>query len=546
MKRRFLSFFLAAAAVLSLTACSDGSQPASSGSSQGAEASPGQVESLTIAITKDENTLAPFTYVSSTGLVANRLIYDTLFTTDENNDIIPWMVEEDYTVEDARVYTMTLREGLRFHNGQPVTPQDVAFSFTYPADQKVAGLRKIADKIQSIDILDEKTLRFTLKESDVNFLRDGFCVMRIICQSVYDGVEDGSQVTDSIGSGMYRLADYKVGQYYRLEAVEDYFAGTPRVKTINMPIMENASAVQQGLLAGELAASTSTVGVEVLDTFRSIQGMEVFSSAGYSPMMMNINNGRAPLDQADFRRALACAIDVNGIMATLYGDYCLPGTRGLVRSDLPYAVPGLDYTYDPQGAEALLDSLGYTQKNGDGIRLDREGKPLELELLVYANNPIRVRAAELIAQQLGQVGISIQVNAMEMDTVDAYVWPDFEVSKGRDYDLAMWGWGSSLSMTYLVELCASDYAIGVDNVCGYRSDAFDALVADRYAGISSQEEMTALLQDLQPIVADDIPLINFGFADSIQVCNTAAYDGWTPVKGGNIVNIFSFLPKAQG
>ena len=541
MKRKFLSLFLAAVAVVSLSACGGGAGESSAPSSDGG--AEGQAESLTIAITNDENTLAPYTYVSATGLTVNRLIYDTLFTTDENNEIIPWMVEEDYTVEDARVYTMTLKEGLRFHNGQPVTAEDVAFSFTYPATQSVAGLRSIANQVESVEVLDERTLRFTLTESDVNFLRDGFCVMRIVCKSVYDGVEDATQVTESVGSGMYRLVDYRVGQYYRLEAVEDYFAGTPRVKTINLPIMENDSAVQQGLLAGELDASTSTIGVEVLDTFRSLPQMTVYASAGYSPMLMNINNGRPPLDEADFRRAMAYAIDVNGIMGTLFGEYCQPGTRGLVRSDLPYAVPGLEYTYDPQAADQLLDSLGYTERNSGGIRLDQAGNPLELELLVYANNPIRIRAAELVAQQLAQVGISIQVTALEMDTVDAYVWPDFDVTKGRDYDLAMWGWGSSISMSYLVQLCAGDLAIGSDNLCGYQNDQFDALVASDYLGVTSTEEMTALLQQLQPIVADDIPLINFGFADTLQVCNTGAYDGWVPVMGGNVVNIFSFLPQ---
>ena len=95
------------------------------------DASIGGAETLTIAITKDENTLAPFTYVSGTGLTVNRLIYDTLMTTDTEDEIIPWMVEDDYEVVDFKEYTFTLKDGQKFHNGNPVTAEDIKFSFEY-------------------------------------------------------------------------------------------------------------------------------------------------------------------------------------------------------------------------------------------------------------------------------------------------------------------------------------------------------------------------------------------------------------------------------
>lgn len=541
MKRRFSCLLLAGLLGLSLAACAPrGSADPSKSQSAGAD----DPDTLTIAVTKDENTLAPFTYVSSTGLTVNRLVYDTLFTTDTDNNVIPWMVSDDYQVDaDSSVYTFSLLPGQKFHDGTPLTAEDVAFSFRYCAGQNVAQLRKIANQIEAIEILEGDTLRFTLKESNINFLRDGLCTMRIISKAIYENEPDGTLVTESVGSGMYRLAEYKPGQYYRLEAVGDYFRGAPRVRVLQMPIIEDPSAVQQSLLSGELAAATSTVGTEVLDAFRSKPGMTVFASAGYSPVMMNINCGRAPMDQSAFREALACAVDVSGIMHTLYGDYCSVGTRGLVRSDLPYAAEGLDYTYDPGRADTLLDTLGYTEKNAVGVRLDESGAPLSFEILVYANNPLRLRMAELISQQLRQVGLDLRVKAMEMDTVDAYVWPDFEVSKGRDYDFAMWGWGSSISPDYLVNLCAGDYESGGDNVCGYRSDAFDAVVDGALREVRNMDQMEDVLRQLQEIVAEDPPLINLGYPDSLQVCNTALYGGWKSMKGGNVVNVFTFLPE---
>ena len=545
--KKIVAAGLAVCTMAAMAACNgetsenQGSQTTSAG--QGLNAADKQVDSLTIAIGNDENTMAPFTYISGTGTIVNRLIYDTLLTTDLENNIIPWMVEDNYEVDaKSQVFTFTLKEGQKFHNGRPLTAEDVKFSFEYPADQNVAAYRKISNAIDKIEVLDAKTIRFTLKEPDINFLRDGFAQMRIICKDYYDGVADGTTVKESVGSGMYKLVEYKTGQYYKLEAVDDYFRGTPQVKNINMPIMKDNTAIQQGLLSGELDSSTTTVGVEVVDTIKAAKGLDIFANPGYAPEIFNMNNGEAPFNNVKFREAISYSIDVNTITETLYGEYATVGTKGAVRSDLPYAEPGLEYTYDTKKAEAILDELGYDQKNGDGIRLDENGKPLNFEILCYSSSTSRVRAAEMIAANLKQVGIQMDVKTMEMDTVDAYVWPDFEVSKGRDYDTAMWGWSSAITPTYLVSLCSSDFVTGGYNVCGYKSEAFDKLVNEKLDKVTTMEEMESLLRELQQVVAKENPLITLAYPDKLQVCNTERYGGWKVGKGANVVNIFTFLP----
>ncbi|MCI8514535.1 MAG: ABC transporter substrate-binding protein [Lachnospiraceae bacterium] len=528
--RRITGLFLATA-VLLLSACSQ--NPTESGDEG--------LSALTIAITSDENTLSPFTYVSGTGLTVNRLIYDTLFTVDLENRVIPWMVEEDYTAEDSRIFTFTLRDGLRFHDGDPVTAEDVKFSYEYPAKQNVSGQRKICNQIEKIEALDEKTVRFTLKETNVNFMRDGFAYIRILNDATFEGREDGRAVTETVGSGMYRLAEYKTGEYYRLEAAEDYFRGTPGVKSIYMPILSDSTAIQQALLAGELAASTGSVGAEMQETFEAADDLTVFSNAGYTPLIVNINNDRYPFDRKEFRQALGYAVDVNGICEILFGGYALPGTKGAVRSDLSYAMEGLAYEYSPEKAVEILEGLGYTEKNGDGVRLDEDGKPLRFTILTYSGNAIRSRACELMKEQLKKAGIELDIRSLDMDTADAYIWPDFEVANGRDYDLSIWGWSTANSLTYLISLCSSDFEIGTYNVCGYASEAFDGLVEERLSSVRTEADMEELLRELQAVIAEEVPLLTIAYPDTLQVCNTAMYDGWKAGKGANVVNIFSFL-----
>ncbi len=504
--------------------------------------SPATADSLVIAITKDENSLTPFTYVSSTGLTVNRLIYDTLFTTDPDNNVVPWMVEDDYSVSDGyRTFTLTLLEGQKFHDGTPVTSEDVAFSLQYPATQNVASQRKICNQIESIDCPDARTVIIHLAAPDINFLRGGLCEMRIISKAQYESVEDASTVHEAIGSGPYQLAEYKTGEYYVLQAVEDYFKGTPKVGRINMPIMTDSTAVQTSLLSGELAAATSSISIEMLETFNAAPGIEIFANPGYAPMIMNINNGAEILNDPVFRDALCYAVDVKGIMQTLYGEYCIVGTRGVIRPDMPYSVDGLDYVYDPQQANALLDAAGYPL-GADGIRMDKSGEtPCAFDILVYSGNTVRIRAAEMMAEQLKEIGVQLSVKVMEMDTVDAYVWPDFEVSAGRDYDLAMWGWGTSINPDFLVNMFSSDYSIGTYNVCGYVNAQVDEIVTGAYAAAEDEETLYAALREIQTIVAEDPGLICFGYADTLQACNTAQYSGFCAGKGMNVVNLYSFL-----
>lgn len=131
--------------------------------------------------------------------------------------------------------------------------------------------------------------------------------MRIINKDVYDGVTDPTTVKESIGSGMYKLVEYKTGEYYKLEAVEDYFRCDPQVSKINMPIVTDATAVQQGILSGEFAASTSTISVEVVDTFKNTPNLEVYSNDGYAPTILNFNNGEEAMQDVKFRQALSYA-----------------------------------------------------------------------------------------------------------------------------------------------------------------------------------------------------------------------------------------------
>lgn len=541
---KIAALFMAAALTVALaTGCSQQQNEQSSGSNQ--SASSAAVDSLTIAISADENTLTPFTYVhGSPGFDAMSLIYDTLFVRAPDNTIIPWMVKE-YSVEnDSKVYHITLEDGLKWHDGQPLTAEDVKFTFEYVLTQSRTRFSAIGKKVENIEVKNDKEFTITLKETDVNFINNSLTDLRIIPKHIYENEADATAVTSSVGSGMYKLVEYKSGEYYKLEAMEDYFKGSPKVKNLNLPIMTDKSSIQQGIISGQLAGSTTSVSAAVLDTFNNASGIDILKADGYAPTMLYFNCEREPFNNAKFRQAISLGIDMDTIIQQVALGHATKGTPNFIREDLEEAEKGLSYEYNVEKANQILDELGYNQKNSEGIRLDANGSPLHFSLLTYSDSTNRVRAAELISKQLKDIGIDVEVTSMESTAVDDKVWPEFDVSKGRDFDMTMWGWSAPVMLNggSLAALCSSDYAIGNDNIGGYKNDEFDKLVSN-YQSATTIEEANEASKEMQKFIANEYPFITLYYDDNLYACNTSMYDGWVASKSGSTLNVFSFLPE---
>lgn len=524
---------------------SPGSAPGGNTSS-GSPASPSggdnaaRVDVLTIAITRDENSLTPITYVSgSPGFDTLRFLYDSLFTISPDNVAVPWMVEDDYTVSaDMKVFTMTLREGQFWHDGTPVTGEDVAFTFDYFKNEFTHGRwSPISRQVESVAV-NGRELVITLYNANPGFLRAVLADLRIVQKAQYEGVTDPSELPN-LGSGAYRLVEYRVGEFYTLEAVEGYFRGTPLVQTIRMPIMDVAAA-QQAMIAGQLSTFTAGVAVELIDTFNANRNIEIVSNDGYASTLLLFSNVRPPFDEADFRRAISLALDLDQLVEQITLGNATRGTAGYVRDGLNEHVPGLEYTFDRNASNALLDSLGFDSRDNAGMRLDRNGHPMSFEIFT---NALRSRAAEIISMHLESVGLRTRVTVL--DDVNVRVWPDMDTSKQHDYEMSMFGWSAPIVQRpgAIIGAASSDFSgVGGQNLPHYSNPAFDALAAEFLASVDPAVR-AELNERMQRIVAEDIPFVTLYFADSISAVNTSHYDGWVFPKGALAMNIFSFLPR---
>jgi peptide/nickel transport system substrate-binding protein len=298
------------------------------------------------------------------------------------------------------------------------------------------------------------------------------------------------------------------------------------------------------LRSGEIDTASRQVPPELMEDFQSNDGIEVVQGPGFATTLLQFNDERPPFDNADVRRAIGLAIDRQALVDTLLLGLGTVGNPGFVHPSSPFANQDLELPFDPQQAQTLLEEAGYTDGDSNGVRETPEGEPMSYELLVYANNPERIRAAELIRDWLAEIGIGIEVTTLDPTTVDSLVWPEFDVAQGRDFDLAMWGWSASVQTdpSRLSDLLASDPAVGALNVGGYGSEAFDALVEELRTTLDPDARQ-GIIREMQAVIAQDLPFVPLYYADGTYAYRPDVYDGYVFVKGLGIVNKHSFLQR---
>ncbi|MEO1064581.1 MAG: ABC transporter substrate-binding protein [Actinomycetota bacterium] len=493
---------------------------------------------LVLSIGEDETSLNPYTYVTGyPGWNLMTLIHDTLLVLDEQNVPQPLLATGFEVSEDGTVYTMSLRDDVTWHDGEPFDATDVAFTFEYVAANSHPRWTPGVADVVGVEVVDPTTVTITLDGANPDFPVRPLADLPILAEHVWADVTDpqSSGVEQNVGTGPYVLASYEPGQRYELEANADYAPGAPAVSRLVLAIIPEPATAFAALQAGDLGMVTEEVEPQLVGQFESDGDLTVAAGPGFTTSLLNISNTEAPLDRVELRQAISLAIDPQELIdIVLLGAGTLP-SPAFLHPNGPLAGPTFDHTHDPEEAAALLDGIGATPGD-DGVRV-LDGEPLSFELLSYANDPLRLRTAELIAEQLDEVGISVTVSALEAATVDEFVWPGFDVNNGQDYELAMWRWTApvQLDVARYGSLFHSDPGVGTFNVVGFADPDIDAAI-DAVSAAATNAERRTLLDELQANIAEQVPLVPLYYADGVYAFRPDVYDGWTFQDGQGLLH----------
>ncbi|MCE1157444.1 MAG: ABC transporter substrate-binding protein [Spirochaetia bacterium] len=503
----------------------------------------GAANILKIGLSSDEGTLNPYTYKTETGIDLVRLVYDPLFQIDKDLVSKPWLVKSFALSENNLLLTMKLHENVKWHDGKVLTSADVKFTYEYIKKYPKSRFTNPAKNIIAIETPDVYTVTMRFQKYLPDMFYRPLADMPILPKHIWEKIDNPDASTVTVGSGAFIVTDMKPGEMFRMKANKDFFLGAPDVDEIVIPLIKDTTALFTALKAGSLDITTRNLSPELIKDFSADKRLKIIKGSGFATTMVYFNNERVPFNRKEFRQALAYAINRKEIVDVVILGVGTVGSMGFVHPVLGnYNNKINQYEYDLDKAKNLLDALGFTDRNKDGVRETDQGKALEFKLLVYANNPLRVRAAELMKESFAKIGVKMTITALDMAVVDNLVWPDFDAKNGRDYDMTMWGWGASSmnAMNRYVEMLHSDFAKGPSNHGAFKSPAADAIL-DKLSVEVDFAKRDALVVEMQSVLAEEVPFVTLYYADQDFAYNPKVKDSWVYQKGKGPVTVLSFV-----
>lgn len=508
-----------------------------------------ETTSLRIAIVGDESTLNPYTYVTGyPGWNLLLLQYDTLYQTDADGLPQPWLATGSEVSEDGLTVTIDLREDVTWHDGEPFTAGDVKFSYDYYQTHTEAGrftrdLRPVASTEVTGDYQVTLTLAAPSPSLELGTLADVPIIPEHIWAEVETPAEHVFENGTNIGTGPFILTEYEADRFYRFVANETYWAGPPAVdELVAIQFADDAGALA-AFRGGEVDMIVDPVSPEQINLMAAMDGVEVLQGPLFTTQMLTYDMERAPFNNLAVRQAISLAIDRQDLIDTVYLGAATPGSIGWIHPASPLFNPAVETVYDPEQAAQLLEDAGITDSDGDGIR-ELDGQPLSFEFITPGSDSLRLRIAELVHEMLLAVGIDAQVVAVEQGTWEDAVWPGFDVTQGRDYDMAMWGWSAPVQAdpVRMSSLIHSDPAIGSLNLTGYSNEEVDEVSAalNSETDPDSRAEMVARLQE---IIAEELPFVMLLYPDGAYTYWGNVYDGWLFMTGQGVFHKLSLLPE---
>lgn len=476
MKKKLLALFLALVMVGAvLPGCGDGSKDPGGQGNNGKTGEPVKGGEITVGIAQDlDDSLDPHQTVAAGTREVLFNIFEGLVKPNSDGEMIPAVAEKYELSEDGTTYTFTLREGVKFHNGQTVTAEDVVYSINRCAavpEGQEKPLVAAFSAVKSVEALDEKTVAVTIAQRDLEFIS---YMTAAIIPADYE-----NQDTAPVGTGPFKFVSRTPQQDFVMERFEDYWGAPAWLDKVTYKICENADALVMNLNGGSIdlcAHLTSAQASQLNQNFQVLEGTMNLVQAIY------LNNQAKPFDNQLVRQALCYAIDRQGIMDMVADGHGTAVGSSIYPAFTKYFLPELvdKYPHDVAKAKELLAQAGYP----DGF---------DMTISVPNNYQPHMDTAEVVAEQLREAGINVTIQPVEWST-----WLD-TIYNGRQFQATVVGVdAANMTARAMLERFTSDYG---KNFINYNNPAYDALFQQ---AINAQDEtgQTDLYKQMETMLAD--------------------------------------------
>ena len=442
---------------------------------------------------------------------------------------------------DYTTWTCQIRPDLKWSDGQPLTSEDIAFTYRFVIDNNIPQYKSYFPSDPTFETPNPTT--FIWKAKAPTFAPEMPPWVYIVPEHIwapYDGkdlktIRDVSQ-TPAVGSGPFTLTSWTPGQGFVMSRNPYYWGPTPALDRIEYQVYTNQEAMIQALKNGEIDALD---GLQP-SLINSVQGSpNITLQKVVSDWWLNLafNFGGQPgstytplpaLHDLVVRKAIEMAIDKNAIVQKVYQGAATPGDT-IVRPASAYwhleVPPDKQFQYNPTEAAQMLQDAGYVDTNGDGIREDpKTGQPLEMRIPASTDTTGAEQAGELIVGYLKQIGIKVDL----LPATDAKM-NDYWGS--GNFDAYIWYWSGDPDPNYQLFVFTSSQCGGWSDGC-WSDHHYDKLYEEQHTEMN-QTKRRAIVMEAQQYEYDQVPGVVLAYPNWLEAYRTDRFTGWVGQPGAD-------------
>lgn len=493
---------------------------------------------LRVGFLREIEGLNPMTIWSYQAYEVMNLNYNKLISWDENMDVVPDLAKDWEVTDDGLTWTFLLHEGVKWHDGEPFTAEDVKFTFEYIRDNELGYFIDYVAEMKDIQTPDENTVVISFNEP-VAWMPN--ILVPILPKHLWENVDPEEANSDyenaePVGTGPFQVVEHVTGEYTRMAVNKDYFKGAPKIDEVIFQTFANADLMVEALKRGDIDVVTSCPGAQFKALEDEAPADIVLHSAmtpSFNELSINVwddpaSNGNPLLLDPKVRAAMEYAVDRDKIIEMAYFGYGEIGST-LVPSiyDFWHLELGEEEfrKFDIEKSKQILEEAGY-KAGSDGIRVSADGSPLSFTVLIRGESPDGQKAAKLMKEWFKEAGIDLKV-----ETIDEGMLTD-KILEG-DFDLFMWGWFVDIDPSSILKIMTTDEIMSW-NDCFYSNSKFDEIFK-RQQFTLDPEERQELIFELQRMVYEDAPYIIISYDPELQAYRTDRFKGWVQNPAGGPV-----------
>jgi peptide/nickel transport system substrate-binding protein len=510
---------------------------------QSAEANDEKI-TFRVGLTNDIVSPNPFKACCSAEYEMMLLNYNMLFGFKrEDLTPVPELAEECTPSSDSMTWTCTIRDDAMWHDGEPLTSRDIAFTYRFILDNELLVFTDYFPYEPTFETPDDTTLIWN--STQPTFAPTLPPYVPIVPEHIWAPLDgeplkqiQGFENIPAVGSGPFQLVEWEPDQFFRMESRPGHFFGTPTIDEVVYQIFQNKEAEVQALRAGQIDFAydlsptlwNTLEGAENITTLHDSPSYYTNFAWNFGGQGPDATNHPAIHDLA-LRQAVAHATDKQAIVdvvwqgAALTGDSILKPSNGLWYLDIPQED---EYEFDLELANQILDDAGYTERTPDGVRVDPEsGEPLSFEILPVTDQQGATETAELMKGWMEEIGI--EFNLKPVSETRAYV--DWEQGT---FDAYLWSWGGDPDPDFNMSIYITSQCLGWSDGC-YSNPTLDQLYDEQRTTFDT-DERKEIVDEFQRVAYEEIPEIVLAYPQILSAYRTDKFEGYvrSPSDGSPI------------